>query len=133
MTEQRPTFIREYFRIFMGLVIFLGGCLLVSHAIEFKGIALTLPAILILVGGILAGIGGGVGALLGMLMVFSGGSLLLHAIGLIDFPYIVAFFGWIMLLLGGIQIAYFSYKIWKKWKTNDPGDSGVDDLDKVDY
>lgn len=133
MHEQRPTFVREYFRIFIGLVIFLGGCLLVSHSIEFNGLALTLPAILILVGGILAGIGGGPGALLGMFMVFTGGSLLLHAVGLIDFPFIVAFFGWIMLVLGGIQIAYFSYRIWKKWKTNDPGDSGVDDLDKVDY
>ena len=133
MTEQRPTYVREYFRIFMGLVVFLGGCLLVSHSVDFSGPGLLFPAILILIGGILAGMGGGPGALLGMLMVFTGGSLFLHATGIIQFPFIVAIFGWIMLLLGGSQIAYFSYKIWKKWKTNDPGDSGVDDLDRVDY
>lgn len=55
-----------------------------------------------------------------MLMVFSGGSLLLHAIGLIDFPYIVAFFGWIMLILAGYKLPISPTESGKNGKRTTP-------------
>ena len=131
--KKRPTFIREYFRMFMGLIIFLTGCVLMAQSLSYDSYSLWLVAGLILLGGIMAATGDGIGVIFGVLMLLTGGSILLHRADLVSIPYFVTMISWIFLLLGGAIVVVFAKKIIRKWKTNDPGDSGVDDLDKVDY
>ena len=131
--KKRPTFIREYFRMFMGLIIFLTGCVLMAQSLSYDSYSLWLVGGLILLGGMMAATGDGVGVIFGLLLLLTGGSILLHRAGIVSVPYFVTIISWICILLGGAMVAAFAIKIIKKWKSNDPGDSGVDDLDKVDY
>lgn len=130
--NKRPTFIREYFRLGTGLIVFVTGCLLVSSTIKADSYGLWFPVITILLGAFMTSVGG-IGAIFGILMLLTGGSQLLHHAGLVTIPYISMIIGWIFVALGGLLITVISMKIVKKWKSGDPGDSGVDDLDNVDY
>lgn len=131
--EKRPTFIREYFRIVMGLIVFLTGCALVSHIASYDSYSFWFIAGTIILGVTMLSMGDGIGVVFGILMMLTGASILLHQMGILATPYFAGVIGWVFMSLGGLMILAFSLKIIKKWKSNDPGDSGVDDLDKVDY
>jgi hypothetical protein len=131
--EKRPTYVQEYFRMFMGLIIFLTGCLLMAQSLTYDSYSLWLVGGLIILGGIMAATGDGAGIIFGVLLLLTGGSILLHRLGILSGPYFVTIISWVFLILGGLQMLVFAFKIYKKWKTGDPGDTGVDDLDKVDY
>jgi hypothetical protein len=109
------SYVKLYFPLIMGVLVLLLGTVMVLHAINWDAFGLWFPVTMVLFGLIIIG-GGGAATLLGLIVLLSGCSILLHQSGVVTFPYLKEVLGWVFIVAGTLMVTKSSLQIWSKWK-----------------